>query len=149
MNLLDTDQILGAVGRALATHVLPALDDDYARIQVEAALTALEEVRHRLAEGDPLAGLNAGYRERLAAFADELRSASPEAATRVDAARAHLDDDTDPREQHRRLSEELTRLLADPDPALAGLRRLVEELTMTATAADARWICNPAIESLQ
>jgi hypothetical protein len=147
--LLDSDQILAAVGRALSTHVLPALDDDYARIQVEAALTALDEVRHRLAHGDPYLALNDSLKLRLTEFADDLRSTAPVAATRVDAARAELDGRGDPREQHRRLGESLTILLADQDPALAGLRGLIEEQTALATSEDARWICGPAIDSLQ
>lgn len=149
MILLDSDQILAAIGRSLSTHVLPALTDDYARLQVTAALTALDEVRHRLANGDPYEAVNAELRDRLTAFADEVRASAPQAAERVDAARGQLDHDGDARERYRLLAEALTELLASDDPALAGLRGVIEAQTMHTASEDGKWISWPAIESLQ
>jgi HAMP domain-containing protein len=147
--LLDSDQILAAIGRSLSTHVLPALEDEFATVQVHAAITALEEVRERLANGDPYVRVNADLRDSLCSFADEVRTTSPDAAARVDAALTELDGSDDPREQHRRLAEALTELLALDEPALAGLRSVIEQQTIQAASADAVHICGPAIESLQ
>jgi hypothetical protein len=147
--LLDSDQILAAISRSLMTHVLPALDDEYARVQVQAALTALDEVRHRLVHGDPYEAVNERLRAQLGAFADELRDASPDTAARVDTALVALDQAEDPRSQHRRMAEALTLLLADDEPALHGLRTVLEQQTIQTASADAIWICGPAIESLQ
>jgi HAMP domain-containing protein len=147
--LLDSDQILAAIGRSLSTHVLPALGDEYARVQVQAALTALEEVRHRLAHGDPYETVNARIRERLIGLAAEVRTGTPAAAQRIDAALDELDGGGDARERHRRLAEALTELLASSDPALHGLRAVLEEQSIEVASTDARWICGPAIESLQ
>lgn len=149
MILLDTDQILAVIGRSLSTHVLPALDDEYARVQVQAALTALEEVRHRLANGDPYESVNALLRDRLSTFANSVRAASPDAAERVDAALGELGREGDARARHRHLAEALTELLASDDPALGGVRAVLEEQSIHTAAADARWISGPAIESLQ
>lgn len=149
MILLDSDEILAVIGRSLSSHVLPALDDEYARIQVQAALTALEEVRHRLEHGDPYVAVNAHLREQLATFAEGARTTSPEAAARVDAVRAELDRGEDPRAQYRSFAEAFTDLLADDDGALAGLRAVLEQQAMLTAATDAKWICGPAIESLQ
>ena len=149
MILLDSDQILAAIGRSLTSHVLPALSDDYARVQVLAALAALDEVRDRLRNDDPYVAVNARLRDELAEFANKARAVSASAAARVDAARGELDRGDDPRDQYRRLGEALTLLLADPDPALRGLRQVLEHQTTLTAAADSAWICPAAIESLQ
>ena len=51
MILLESQQILAAVQRSLQIHILPQLEDDFARIQVSAALEALREVSDRMSEG--------------------------------------------------------------------------------------------------
>ena len=42
MFVLDSVQILAAVRRSLTKHVLPALEDDFARVQIVQTLKALE-----------------------------------------------------------------------------------------------------------
>jgi len=147
--LLDSQQILAAIGRSLETHVLPSLDDELARTQVHAAVTALAEVSHRLEHGDPYIEMNTRLETGLAGIATQTRGESPELAARIETALAAATGIDDPRERHRRLGEALTELLGCDDPGVGQVRQLLEQEVSRTAGEDSLWMSTAAIESLQ
>jgi hypothetical protein len=128
MIVLDSVQILAAVRRSLANHVLPQLSDDFARVQVQSALKALEEVSDRLQNGDPadrsIGIIEAGVQD----LAGSVRSESPAFARGLDAALAAAPEDGTSRDRARQLGEALWSLVSDSeDPAAARLLALLQE----------------------
>ncbi len=149
MILLDSGEILAAIRRSLEAHVLPVLDDDYGRTQVEAALLALDEVAHRLEHGDPYVAVNARLETDIAKLAERLREGSPAVADQLEAVLADAADIDDPRDRHRLLGDELTEVLAGTDPATSEVRVLLSQHAGQTAAEDVRWMCGAAIQSLQ
>lgn len=149
MIVLDSAQILSAVKRSLETHVLPALSDDFARVQVLSALKALAEVGHRLENGDPAARSNgiieAGARE----LADSLRSESPEFAAKLEAALEARPLGDAPRERSQQLGEALWDLCSTSQgPAANRLLALLQAEALRTMSEDNLWMCPEAIASL-
>lgn len=149
MILLDTQDIVAAIRRSLESHVLPVLDDDYARTQVDAALVALDEVGHRLRHGDPYVTVNERLESGLADLIGELRDQSPVVAEQIDTALAAAAQTDDPRQRYAILGEELTKVLAGDDPAVSKLRDLLAQDAGQTAGDDSVWMCTSAIESLQ
>ncbi len=150
MILLDNDQILSAIRRSLEQHVLPQIDDEFARIQVVAATLALDEVVDRLRNGDPYERLNPRLEGRLAELCDDLDPALDDGL--ADVLRRALDEAAqveDPRRRHATLATSLESLVVGEDPGRARLRQIVQEEAGRVAAEDAVWLCGPAIESLQ
>jgi hypothetical protein len=146
---LDSAQILAAVRRSLESHVLPELSDDFARVQVYAALKTLAEVGDRLEHGDPCERSNritvAGVRQ----LADSLRPENPGFAAKLDAALANVPEEGPPRERARRLGESLWELVSgNDDPAAARLLELLRQEALRTVAEDNTWMCGEAIASL-
>lgn len=150
MILLDSGQIVAAVRRSLAAHVLPAIGDDFARLQVTAALQALAEVHDRLTAGDPMARVNTRFEADLLDLARELAETDPATADRVEALLSTLAEADPPRTRARELGRGLTGVLGDA--AGASRRRLLDLLQDHAARTageDTIWMCREAIESLQ
>jgi len=149
MFVLDSVQILAAVRRSLTNHVLPALDDDFARVQVVQTLKALEEVEDRLVNGDPSARSNEVVESGVRELADSLRGDSPDFAEKLDAAMAAVPDDGEPRERARRMGEALWPLVTSgAAPGSALLLALLQQEAIRILSEDNRWICPDAIASL-
>jgi hypothetical protein len=149
MILLDSVEILAAVRRSLEAHVLPELRDDFARVQVQAALKALAEIGDRLENGEPcersIRNIEAGVRE----LAESIRSESPAFADSLDAALAATPADAAPRERARQLGETLWSLVSgSEDPAAVRLMALLREEALRTASEDAVWMCGEAIASL-
>ncbi len=149
MILLDSQEILAAIRTSLETHVLPVLTDEFAQIQVDAALTALAEVSDRLENGDPYLAVNARLEAGLTDLVAEIRDDSPAVAGEVEAALTDAGGAADPREWNRRLGEALTDVLAGTDPAVARVNQVLAQDAGLTAAEDSKWICARAIESLQ
>ena len=154
MILLDNDQILSAIRRSLDEHVLPLIDDEFARIQVTAATLALDEVVDRLRRGDPFARLNPRFEGRLAVLSADLDASGepPEDAVLGRALRQALDSIEavdDARERHAALAALLDPLVVGDGPGRARLRQIIQEEAGLVAAEDSVWMCGPAIESLQ
>lgn len=149
MHLLDSDQTLSAVRRSLVTHVLGALDDDFARLQVLAAVAAIDDVIDRLRNGDPVARSNDRVIAGLIALADECRASDPGASAAatsvVDSARA-VDDE---RRRAAVLRAGAIELARRPGPHRNGVLALFNQEASLASAEEAPWMCSEAIESLQ
>jgi hypothetical protein len=149
MFVLDSVQILAVVRRSLTNHVLPALDDDFARVQILQTLKALEEVEDRLVHGDPSAHSNEIIGSGARELADSLRGESPEFADKLDAALAAVPADGEPRERARRLGEALWPLVTSGDePGSTRLLELLQQEAIRILGEDNRWICPDAIASL-
>lgn len=150
MIVLDSVEILAAVRRSLETHVLPELSDDFARVQVQSALKALEELADRFENGDPcersVAIIEAGVRE----LADDIRGESPSFAGRLDAALAGEPAGDKPRDRSRQLGEALWALVSENDDPAAAARLLsiLQEEAIRTLGEDNRWMCLEAIASL-
>ena len=84
MIVLDSVQILAAVARALETHVLPELEDEFAAVQVHATLKALAEVSDRLQNGDPCQRMNERIEAGARGVAESIRAESPAYAEEID-----------------------------------------------------------------
>jgi hypothetical protein len=154
MILLDNDQTLSAVRRALEQHVLPRLTDEFARIQVEAAMLALDEVVDRLRNGDPYERLNPRIEGRLDALRSELSApGSADDDARLGADLGVVLEDAgrveDPRRRWDVLVGRLDALVLGPGPGHEQLRKIIQEEAGWTASEDARWLCGPAIESLQ
>lgn len=154
MILLDNDQTLSAVRRSLEDHVLPRLTDEFARIQVMAAVLALDEVVDRLRNGDPYERLTPRIEARLEALCAELSAqGAPEEDARLGADLAGV------LEEARRIEDTRSRwelLVGRLDALVRGrgvghdrLRQIIQEEAGWTASEDARWLCGPAIESLQ
>ncbi len=149
MILLDSTQTLSAVRRSLETHVLGVLDDSFARLQVLAAMKALDDVIDRLQRGDPIDRANERVEAGLRSLADSVRGESPGFAESIDSLLSSAASVDQPRDRARVLGEGNTELIRRHDPAS---RRLVDFLNgeaATVTLEDSTWMCQEAIESLQ
>lgn len=149
MILLDSRQILEAVQRSLDAHVLPMLEDDFARVQVASAQKALQEVLDRMAEGDPCERMNEALAEGARAIAREHRDTSPELSGRIDAALDAVSRQGEARDVCRALGEALWAIVAgSQDPAARALLALLQEQALAVYSADGRYLCFEAIASL-
>jgi len=149
MIVLDSAQILAAVSRSLAAHVLPELSDDFARVQVQSALKALAEVRNRLENGDPCLRSNEIIEAEARKLAESIRSESPAFAAGIDAALAGTPEGDEPRDRARQLGEALWRLVSDhDDPAAARLLAILSAEALRTMGEDNAWMCPEAIASL-
>jgi len=149
MILLDSVEILAAVRRSLEAHVLPELRDDFAQVQVQAALKALAEIGDRLENGDPCERSNRNLEAGVRELAESVRSESPAFATGLEAALAAAPRDAAPRERARQLGEALWRLVSgSEDPAATRLMALLREEALRTASEDAVWMCGEAIASL-
>jgi hypothetical protein len=149
MIALDSVQILAAVRRSLNNHVLPQLSDDFARVQVQSALKALEEISDRLQNGDP-ADRSVGIIEAgVKNLADSVRSESPAFARGLDAALAAAPQGDTSRDRARQLGEALWSLVAESDDAAAArLLALLQQEALRTMHEDNAWMCPEAIASL-
>ena len=149
MLFLSSTQILAAVRRSLETHVLPEVGDDFARVQIAAALKALEEVGDRLENGDPCERSNARLEAGLREIAGNARQNSPDTAAGLDAALENPASG-EPRERARRLGEAVAALLTRSDaPARLQVLKLLQDEAGQSTSEDANWVCLEALRSLQ
>jgi len=149
MIVLESAQILSSIRLSLETHVLPELSDDFARVQVQAALKALAEVSHRLENGDPAENSNriieAGVRE----LAESVRSESPDFAAGLEAALAAEPKGDAPRDRSRQLGEALWSLFSQSEgPAADRLLAILQAEALRTMSEDNVWICPEAIASL-
>lgn len=149
MILVESREILAAVRRSLEVNVLPAVAEDFARVQVIAAIRALDEVADRLDHGDPLHGVNGRLERDLGDLAADLAETSPELGSRVAALLSQTAGISDPREKYRVIGEGVTELLTGDEPATALIRHVMEVESARTSADDAAWMCPEAIESLQ
>ncbi len=149
MILLDNQQILGAVERSLETHILPQLDDHFARVQVAAALKALQEVRDRLREGDPLDAMNTAVIEGARAIAKSHAKTSPDFVARLETTLDALDMRAATRDLNRQLGTGLWPLVSkNADPAAIELLDVLRAQALACQAADVKYMSLEAIISL-
>jgi len=149
MIVLDTAKILTAVKLSLESHVLPALSDDFARVQVLSAVKALAEVSNRLENGDPAERSNAIIEADVRELAASIRSESPDFAAKLDQAVEAKPEGAAPRDRSKQLGEALWDLCSkDPGPAAARLLALLQAEALRTMGEDNIWICPEAIESL-
>lgn len=149
MIVLDSAQILNAVKRSLETHVLPALDDDFARIQVLAALKALAEVSDRLENGDPAKRSNAIIEAGVRELADSIRAEASDFAAKLDTVLEAKPEGEAPRDRSRQLGEALWTLHSETQgPAAARLLAILQAEALRTMNEDNAWICPEAIASL-
>jgi len=150
MMLVDSAETLAAVRRSLEAHVLPAVEDEFARIQVLAAMRAVDEVHDRLANGDSCARLNAGLEEALEAVAANLGDTDPSAAERLRAALDSLPETPEPRERRGELSARLVDVLHElHGDSRSQILQVLQDNAAQAAGQDTIWACREAIESLQ
>lgn len=147
--LVETDEIVAAIRRSLDAHVLPALPEGFARLQVVAALVALDEVADRLVNGDPLSRSNARLESDLEALANDLPGTSSSLAEGVRSLLVEARAIDEPRERNRSLGEGVTALMRLDDPETARVRHILEAEAGRAAMENAPWVCPEAIESLQ
>lgn len=149
MILLDSKEILDAVGRSLEAHVLPKLDDDFARVQVLSALKALAEVGHRFEHGDACDAMNANIIEGVRTIAERTRADAPAFAKSLDDALAAAPEGASARDWNRRVGEALWVLIERKEhAACADVLELLREQAKLAVAGDGMWMCPEAIQSL-
>lgn len=149
MILLDSKQILDAVGRSLESHVLPQLEDDFARVQVLSALKALAEVAHRFESGDPCEAMNARIAEEVGAVAVRVRSESPSFADALETALDAAPGEASARERSRAVGEALWALIQRREhPACAEVLEVLREQAKLVVQGDGVWMCPEAIQSL-
>lgn len=154
MILLDDDQTLSAVRRSLEQHVLPRVEDEFARIQVMAAMLAIDEVLDRIRNGDPYEGVNPRLEARLGSLRAELGGpdTDPHDAALAEGLDAVLDAAAgidDPRERFGALAAGLDRLVVGEGAGRSRLRQMMQEEAGLVASQDSVWLCGPAIESLQ
>lgn len=149
MIVLDSAQILAAVSRSLEAHVLPAVGDDFARVQVRAALEALAEVRDRLVNGDPCERSNRIIEAEVRRLAESLRHEAPAFATGLDTALKGVPAGDAPRDRARQLGKALWDLVSGDDgPAANQLLALLSAEALRTMNEDNAWMCSEAILSL-
>jgi HAMP domain-containing protein len=149
MILLDSLQILAAVQGSLKTHILPKLEDDFAQIQVAAALKALEEVSNRIAQGDPCDETNAELLAGARKVAEDHRMSSPDLVARLEAALDAIPSEETGRALNRRLGTALWELVAkNEDPAALDLLELLRAQALKSYSGDTQYISGEAIASL-
>ncbi len=154
MILLDNDQTLSAIRRSLEEHVLPRLTDEFARIQVMSAVLALDEVVDRLRNGDPYERLNPRIEARLENLCAELSApGAPDDDARLGSDLAGVLEDgrqmEDARQRWEALVGRLDALVRGRGDGHDRLRQIIQEEAGWTASEDARWLCGPAIESLQ
>ena len=149
MIVLDSAQILTAVRLSLESHVLPAISNDFARVQVLSALKALAEVSNRLENGDPAERSNGIIEAGVRELVDSIRSESPDFAARLDAALKAKPEGDASRDRSRQLGGALWDLCSeDQGPAAARLLALLQAEALRTMGEDNVWMCPEAIESL-
>jgi len=149
MIVLDSIQLLDAVHRSLSSNVLPVLEDDFARVQIAAALKILEEVSDRLENGDPCEDFNSAISADVADFADRVQKDSPDFANALGEAIAKAGGAGEPRDINRQLVESLWSAATKADTKhRTELLSLLNERAKEISANDARWICPEALISL-
>ncbi|MBW2230660.1 MAG: hypothetical protein JRG92_09505 [Deltaproteobacteria bacterium] len=150
MILLDNHQILAAVQRSLQTHILPMLEDDFAKVQVASAMKALQEVCDRLADGDPCDRMNADLMAGARSIVVEHERGSPELCRRLEQLLSSMPENEDARDLNRALGEGLWQLVAaaHDDPAAKGLLKLLYDQALAVYSADGQYIAIEAIASL-
>ena len=149
MILLDSAEILAAVQRSLEAHVLPELRDDFARIQVQAALRALAEVGHRLENGDPRERMNQNIDAAVRAIAQNVRAEDPEFAAGLEAALAAAPAEATPRMQAREVGDALWRRISgSEEPGAARVFEVLRDEAIRTAGEDREWMCGEAIASL-
>ncbi|MBQ73932.1 MAG: hypothetical protein CMQ20_02770 [Gammaproteobacteria bacterium] len=149
MIVLDSVQLLDAVHRSLSSNVLPMLEDDFARVQIAAALKILEEVGDRLENGDPCEDFNAAISADVTDLAGRVQKDEPDFAQALEAAVASALDGGEPRDVNRQLVESLWSAATKTDAKhRTELLSLLNERAKEISANDARWICPEALLSL-
>jgi hypothetical protein len=149
MILLESHQILAAVRRSLESHVLPAVEDDFARVQVASALKALAEIEHRLQNGDLCERLNQNIADGARDIAAGIRAESPSFANAVDAALGDAPAEEGARARNRQLVSALWQIMKDEQgPGAERLWILLQETAQQSMGEDAMWMCPEAIQSL-
>ena len=149
MILLDSDQILAAVKRSLENHVLPVLEDDFARVQIAAALKALSEVEHRLQQGDLCERINDDTATAALSLATQIRADAPDFADALKAAVAATPDEPGPRGRNRQLVSTLWELVKQNEGRNGDqLLALLTESAQQSAGQDAIWMCPEAVLSL-
>jgi hypothetical protein len=147
--LLETQQILAAVERSLETHILPQLEDDFARVQVAAALKALQEVRDRLRDGDPLDAMNAAVIDGARTIVANHAETSAEFVGRLKSVLDGFDASAVPRDLNRQIGADLWPLVSrNQDPAALALMDILRAQAQAANGADIRYMSLEAIKSL-
>jgi len=149
MILLDTSETLAAVQRALEAHVLPELEDDFARVQVQAALRALAELQHRIEHGDPCDTMNRNIDAGVRAIADDVRDESPEFAAGLLSALDAAPADATARARACAVGNALwERIAASDGPGAARVFEVLRSEAIRTAAEDRDWMCLEAIVSL-
>jgi HAMP domain-containing protein len=149
MILLDSAETLAAVQRSLEAHVLPELQDDFARIQVQAALCALAELGHRLENGDPCERMNQNIDAAVRAIAEDQRAGSPEFAASLEAALDAAPAEAAARVRARSVGDALWRLIsASTEPGAARVFEVLRDEAIRTAGDDREWMCGEAIASL-
>jgi hypothetical protein len=149
MIVLDSVQILAAVARALETHVLPELEDEFAAVQIHATLKALAEVSDRLQNGDPCQRMNERVEAGARGVAESIRAESPAYAGEIEAVLAARPESDEPRDRARQLGEDLWTLVSQrDDPGAAKLLEVLQQNVLQTAGDDAIWICGESIHSL-
>ncbi len=149
MIVLDSPQILSAIRLSLETHVLPELTDDFAQVQVQAAVKALAEVSNRLENGDPADTSNRTIEAGVRELADSVRSDCPEFAASLEAALAAKPASDAARDRSRQLGEALWSLFSQSEgPAADRLLAILQAEALRTMSEDNVWICPEAIASL-
>ena len=149
MIVLDSTQILTSAKLALETHVLPELSDDFARVQVMSVLKALDEVTHRLHNGDPAERSNSMIETNIRQLADSIRSSSPNFATGLDKVLNTQPEGSAARDRSRQLGEDLWKLYSENEGEKADqLLAILQAEALRTMSEDNIWICPEAILSL-
>ncbi len=149
MIVLDSAQILSTIRLSLETHVLPEISDDFARVQVLAALKALAEVSDRLENGDPADRSNRIIETGVRELADSVRSQSPDFSVELDAALDAKPESDAPRERLKQLGEALWRIYSGSEgPEADRLLAILQAEALRTMSEDNAWICPEAIASL-
>jgi len=149
MIALDSAQILGSIKLSLETHVLPEVSDDFARVQVLAAIKALAEIGDRLTNGDPSDRSNGIIETGVRALADSVQADAPEFAKGLAAALSAKPAGDAPRDRSRQLGEDLWSLYSANEGAAADqLLAILQAEALRTMGEDNAWICPEAILSL-
>jgi len=149
MIVLDSVQILAAVARALETHVLPESQDEFAAVQIHAAIKALAEVSDRLQNGDPCQRMNERIETGARGVAESIRAESPAYAEEIEAVLAARPESDEPRDRARQLGQDLWILVSQrEDPGAAKLLEVLQQNVLQTAGDDAIWICGESIHSL-
>jgi len=149
MIVLDSAQILNTVKRSLETFVLPALSDDFARVQVLSALKALAEVSDRLENGDPADRSNGIIEAGIRELADSIRAQSPDFSAKLYAALDAKPEGDVPRDRSKQLGEALWNLYSESEgPEADRLLAILQAEALRTMSEDNAWMCPEAIASL-